>query len=110
MIFKRISFQKKNPGLCIFWPPALAPDLYLPALAPDLYLLTLAPNLYLPALANNFIPFQSLTLAHDLYYRYEAWICIYLIIGSSSSGSSNGSRNNFFGIDNTNVIMPISVN
>ena len=43
MIFKRISFQKKNPGLCIFWPPALAPDLYLPALAPDLYLLALAP-------------------------------------------------------------------
>ena len=72
MIFKRISFQKKKTGLCIFRPPALAPNLYLPALAPNLYLLALAPNLYSPALANNFIPFQSLTLAHDLYYRYGA--------------------------------------
>ena len=37
-------------GLCISWPPALAPNFYLPALAPNLYLLALAFNLYLPAL------------------------------------------------------------
>ena len=97
-------------GLCISRPLALAHNLYLPALVPNLYLPALAPNLYLPALANSFVPFRSLTLAHDLYYRYGAWICIYFIIGSSSSGSSSGSRSNFFGIDNTNVSMPISVN
>ena len=49
-------------------------------------------------------------LAYDLYYRSRAWIYIYLIIGSSSSGSSKTSSSNFFGTNNTNICMPILVN
>ena len=101
-------------GVCISRHPVLC-------LAP-----VLAPNLYLPALAYNFITSPGPEFAHtnlvssicicikalayDLYYRSGAWICIYLIIGSSSSGSSNSSSSNLFGINNTNICMPILIN
>ena len=118
------------------WPPALvlATNLYLPVLVPNFYLPVLTPNsdlpalapsLYLPALSYNFIiPVRGLTLhiptlspqlafvftalAYDLHYRSGNWICIYLITGSSSSGSSNSSSN-FFEINNTNICMLILV-
>ena len=51
-----------------------------------------------------------MALAYDLYYRSGAWICIYFIIGSSSSGSYNSSSNNFFVIEKTNICMLILVN
>ena len=39
------------------------------------------------------------------------WICIYLLIYSSSSASSNiSNRSNFLGLDNVNISMPILVN
>ena len=74
-------------------PQASAPSSYLPALAP---------SLYLPALA----PVTGL----QFYYQSGAWMYIYLIIGSSSSGISNSSSSNFFGINTTNLCMPILVN
>ena len=113
-------------GLCISRPPilALALNLYLPYLAPNLYLPALVPNLYLPVLVYNFITspgpefciyqpclfqlFVFTALAHDLYYHSGACICIYLIIGSSISGSCNSSSSNFFGI--YNICMSILVN
>ena len=49
-------------------------------------------------------------LNYDLYYQSGAWIWIYLIIGSSSSGSCNSSSNNFFGIDNTIIRMSVLIN
>ena len=54
------------------------------------------PNLYLLALAYDFIT--------------VLWICIYLLIYSSSSGSSIISNGNFLGLHNTNISMPILVN
>ena len=113
-------------GLCISRPPilALALNLYLPYLAPNLYLPVLVPNLYLPVLVYNFITspgpefciyqpclfqlFVFTALAHDLYYHSGACICIYLIIGSSISGSCNSSSSNFFGI--YNICMSILLN
>ena len=127
------------PGCWPFaWPPVLtlAPSLYLPLLAPNLHLPNLASNLYFQALTPNlyyrlwptillpghglslhiptlslqFIFIYIMALAYDLYYRSGAWICIYFIIGSSSSGSYNSSSNNFFVIENTNICMLILVN
>ena len=51
-----------------------------------------------------------MALAYNLYYHSGVLICIYLIIGSGSSGSSNSSSSNFFGINNTNICMPVLVN
>ena len=85
---------------------------------------TLVPNMYLLALAYNLITCPGsefeytnivssicshAALAHDLYYRSVAWICIYLIIGSNSSGSSNSCSSDFFETNNTNICMPILV-
>ena len=97
------------------WPPALAHNLYLltlalnlylTALAPNLYLTTLAPNLYLPALASNFYLLALVSPKPGLgdsnivppticiYWPLPTifitvlWICIDLLIYSSSSGSS----------------------
>ena len=68
----------------------------------NLYLPAPAPNLYLPTLTNNYITspgpdfaytlsplfvFVFTALTHNLYYRSGACICVYLIIGSSSSAS-----------------------
>ena len=63
----------------------------------------------MPTLSPQFV-FVFTTLAYNFYYRSGTWIYIYQIIGSSSSGSSNGSNSNFFGIDDTNISMPILVN
>ena len=108
--------------------PTLASNLYLPVLVPDLYLLDLAPNLRLPILAPNlylptlvfniitglepeFCIYRACLLNLCLYLRRWPTIDIYLLIGSSSSGSFNSSSSsNFFGIDNTNICMPILVN
>ena len=110
------------------WPPALAPNLCLPALAPNLYLMTLTPNLYLQALAPNFylpalvspehgLAYTNLVPPICIYWPWPTifitvlWFCIYLLIYSSSSGSSNISNSsNFLGLDNTNISMPILVN
>ena len=107
--------------------PTLASNLYLPVLVPDLYLLDLAPNLrlpilapklYLPTLVFNIITglapefciYRACLLNLCLYLRRWPTIDIYLLIGSSSSGSFNSSSSsNFFGIDNTNICMPILV-
>ena len=124
-----------GPGL---WPrnPTLVPSLYLLGLASNLYLPALAFDLCLLVLAPKFVftsprlqfHYQSrawvshippsfpqfvlvfTALNYDLHYRSGAWFCIYLIIGSSSSGSCNSSSINFFGIDNTIICMPILVN
>ena len=61
---------------------------------------------HIPILSPQFV-FVFTVLAYDLYYRSGTWICIYLIIGSNSSGTCNSSSN-FFGIDSTNICMPIS--
>ena len=112
-------------NLCL---PALVPNLYLTALAPNLYLTTLAPNLYLPALAPNFylptlvspkpgLADTNLVPPICIYWPWPTifitvlWICIYLLIYSSSSGSSIISNSsNFLGLHNTNISMPILVN
>ena len=47
------TVNRKELGICISRPPALAPNLYLPALTPNLYFPALAPNLYLPVLTPN---------------------------------------------------------
>ena len=65
--------------------------------------------LHIPTLSTQFVLVFT-ALAYHLCYRSEIWICIYLIIGSSSSGSCNSSSSNFFGIDNTNICMLILVN
>ena len=65
--------------------------------------------LHIPTLSPQYV-FVFTALAYDIYYRSRAWICIYLIIGSSSSGSCNNSSSNFFGIDNTDICMSILVN
>ena len=123
-----------HQGICISQPPVLClvpgpgPNLYLTALAPNLYLPTLAPNLYLPALALNFyipalvspeprLAYTNLVPSICIYCPWPTvfinvlWICIYLLIYSSSSGSSIISNSsNFLGLHNTNISMPILVN
>ena len=98
-------------------PPALARNFYLPALAPNLCFLALANNfitnpgpdfVYTDLVSSICICLTA--LAHDLCYWYGTLISIYLTISSSSSGKSNSSSSNSFGIDNTNISMPILVN
>ena len=83
------------------------PQLCLPALAANLCLPALVPNSYLPALAYNFITSPGPEFAHTnlvssiciciygpglrFVLPVRSLVCIYLIIGSSSSGSSNSS-------------------
>ena len=119
------------PPICIYrpWPANFIYQrwlqLYLLALAPNLHLPTLALNLYLLALAYNFItsPEQKFVYTSIIYqccisiygsglgFVLPVWICIYLIIGSSSSsGSSNDSSSNFVGINNTNICMSVLLN
>ena len=64
--------------------------------------------LHIAILSPKFV-FAFTALAYDLHYRFGAWIYIYIVIGnSSSSGSFNcNSGSNLFGIDNTNICMPI---
>ena len=64
---------------------------------------------YYQSISPQFV-FEFTALVYDLYYRSEAWICIYLIINISRSGSCNSSSSNFFGKDNTNICTPIFVN
>ena len=107
-------------------PSALVPNLYLPVLVPNCIYRPWPPisiyqpwptilvpvrglTLHIPTLSHQFV-FVFTSLAHDLLYRSGAWICIYRINGSSSIGSSNSSSSNFFGIDNTNIIISILVN
>ena len=104
----------------------LAPNLYLPGLTPNLYLSALAPNFYLPTLALNFylpalvspehgLAYTNLVPPICIYWPWPTnfitvlWFCIYLLIYSSSSGSSSNSSN-FLGLDNTHISMPILVN
>ena len=89
--------------------PTLASNLYLPVLVPDLYLLDLVFNI-ITGLEPEFCIYRACLLNLCLYLRPWPTIDIYLLIGSSSSGSFNSSSSNFFGIDNTNICMPILVN
>ena len=100
-------------------PPALADNLYLPALAPNLCLPALTPNFYLPALVSpepglaytNLIPSICIYWPSPTVFITVLWFCIYLLIYSSSSASSNISNiSNFLGLDNTHISMPILVN
>ena len=104
------------PNLCLL---ALAPNLYLPALGPNLYLTALTPNIYLLALVSpeHGLAYTNLVPPICIYWPWPTifitvlWFCIYLLIYSSSSGSSNISNSsNFLGLDNTNISMPILVN
>ena len=90
--------------------PTLAPNLCLPVLAPNLYLTALTPNFYLPALVSpepglaytNLVPPICIYWPWPTIFITVLWICIYLLIYSSSSGSSNISNSsNFLGLDNT---------
>ena len=66
--------------------------------------------LNIPTLSPQFV-FGFTTPAYNLYDRCGTLICIYLIIGSSSSGSCNSSNSsNLFRINNTNICMPILEN
>ena len=124
-LFRVFVFPGPRP---FAWPPALAPNLCLPALTPNLYLTALAPKLHLPALAPNFylpalvspkpgladtnlVPWICIYLPWPTIFITVLWICIYLLIYSSSSGSSIISNSsNFLGLHNTNISMPILVN
>ena len=134
-----IQRKHRKTGICISRPPgpllslrprppALAPNLCLQALVPNLYLTTLAPNLYLPALAPNFylpalvspkpgladtnlVPSICIYWPWPTIFNIVLWICIYLLIYSSSSGRSIISNSStFLGLHNTNISMPILVN
>ena len=93
--FKKFVYWPWSP-VCIYWP---SPTILLPARGLSLNILTLSPQFV----------FVFAALAHDLYYRSVTWICIYLIIGSNSSGSSNSCSSDFFGTNSTNICMPILV-
>ena len=84
-------------SICIYrhWPTIL-----LPVRGLSLDILTLFPQ----------FAFVFRALSYNLYYRSGAWICIYFIIGSSSSSGSSYSGSNFLGINSTNICMPILVN
>ena len=112
------SLSGVTAGLCISRPRALAlaPNLYLTALAPNLYLTALVPKFYLPAMVNPVpgLAYINLVSPICIYWPWPTicitllWICIYLLICSSSSGSSNISNSsNFFRLDNTNICMPV---
>ena len=99
--------------------PTLAPNLCLPVLAPNLYLTALTPNFYLPALVSpepglaytNLIPSICIYWPSPRVFITVLWFCIYLLVYSSSSASSNISNIiNFLGLDNTHISMPILVN
>ena len=103
------------PPICIKrpWPPICIYRPWLPICIcrpwPTILLPFRSLSLHIPTLSPQFI-FVFTALAYDLYYRSGAWICIYLIIGSSS-GRSNSSSGNFFGKNNsTNICVPILVN
>ena len=102
-----------------FYLPALAPNLYLPVLVPNLYLPTLARNFYLPTLVSpepgpaytNLVPPICIYWPWPTIFITVQWFCIYLLIYSSSSDSSNISNSsNFLGLDNTHISVPILVN
>ena len=95
-----------RPPICVYrsWLPIC---IYRPW--PTILLLVRALSLHIPTLSPQFV-FVFTVLAYDLYYRSGAWICIYIIIGSRSSGSKNSISSNFFGTSNTNICMPILVN
>ena len=65
--------------------------------------------LHILTLSTKFV-FVFIALAYNLCYWSGAWICIFLIVGSRSSGTFNSSISNFFEIDNSNISMPILVN
>ena len=110
--------------ICIYrlWPPIYIYRPYLPIFIyrawlpiciyrswPTILLPVRGLSLHIPTLCPQFVVVFTV-LAYDLYYRFGAWICIYLIIGSSSSGSSNSSSRNFFGTTNINIFIPVLVN
>ena len=109
-----ICVYQPCPPICIYepCPPICIYEHWIPICIYQSWPTILLPfrdlSLYIPALSPQFV-FVFTSMAYDLYYRSGAWICIYLIVSSSSSGSSNSSSSNFFGIDKTNICMPILV-
>ena len=108
-------FPDTRPSICICrpWPPVCIYQLWLPIYNYPPRPKTLLPvrglSLHIPTLSSQFV-FVFTALAYDLYYQSGAWICIYLIIGSSSSSGSSNSSSNFVGINSTNICMTILVN
>ena len=109
--------QCLDRSVCISRPPAFcltpSPGSWAPICVyrswPTILLLVRALSLHIPTLSPQFV-FVFTVLTYDLYYRSGAWICIYIIIGSSSSGSRNSISSDFFGTSNTNICMLILVN
>ena len=95
-----ICIYRPQPPICIYrlWPRI---SIFRPSTST--LLPVWGPSLHIPTLSPRFV-FVFAALEYDLYYRSGAWICSYLIIGSSNSSSSS-----FFGIDNTNIFMPVLV-
>ena len=119
------------------WPPALAPQFVSTGPGPQFvftgpgpkfvftgpgpqFVFTgPGPNFYLPALFSskpgladtNLVPPICIYWPWPTIFITVLWICIYLLIYSSSSGSSIISNSsNFLGLHNTNISMPILVN
>ena len=110
-----ICIYRLWPPICIYrpWPPICICHPWLPICIyrpwPRILLPARGLSLHRATFSPQFV-FVFTALAHDLYYRFGTWICIYLIIGGSTSGSSNSSSSNFFGINNTNICMPSLAN
>ena len=102
-----IFIYRPRPPICVYrpWPQVCVYRPYPTVSSPVRDL-----SLHIPTLSRQLV-FVFKTLVQDFYYWSGAWIYIYLIITSKSTGSSNcSSSSNFFGIDNTNISMPILVN
>ena len=101
------------PPICVYWPwPPVCihqpwPPIRIYRPWPTILLPVGGLSLHIPTLSPQFV-FVFTALAYDLYYQFGAWICIYLIIGSS--GSNNSSSSNFFGTNNTSICMTILFN
>ena len=106
-----ICIYQSLPPICIYWSWPLI-CIYKPWLPiciyrswPTILLPVRSLSLHIPTLSPQFV-FAFTALAYNLYYQSRS----YLIVGTSSSGSSNSSSSCFFGINNTNICMSILVN
>ena len=89
------------PPIFIYWPrPPIC--IYRPCLAiciyrhwPTILLPARGLSLHIPTFSPEYV-FVFTAMVYDMYYWSGAWICIYLIIGSSSSGRSNSSSYKHF--------------
>ena len=99
--------------------PNLVPNLYLPAQALNFYLPVLAPNFYLPTLAspepelaytNLVCPPQFVFTDPDLRFVLPGSELVFTFLLVAVAAVVNISSScNFFGLDNTNISIPILV-